>query len=613
MRLTAFAFSLAVAGPLIADTSLPVLVVTSAAVEGNVLVIRGQNFGSTAPEVTLGGIQLAPVTRVSSSEIRVALPPGIGPGSYLLMVAKNPTKVPFYLFDVTIGAAGPMGPPGTKGDKGDKGDAGIPGTPGTPGAKGDKGDKGDPGQPGAPGTPFICTEGDFVGCYTGPAGTRGVGPCKGGERTCQGGSFGPCASEMRPEPEVCNHLDDDCNGAVDDGIDCGPPACVPSPEVCNSVDDDCNGAVDDGLGTITCGLGACLRTVPSCLGGIPQVCQPGSPSSEVCDGVDNDCDGQTDEGCSASCTPGEVRACGSSVGACQPGGQVCLAGGVFGPCVGGIGPAPERCDGKDNDCNHATDEIFPTLHFSCTAGTGACLTVGTIVCAASQTGAVCSASPNLAAARPESCNGLDDDCDGAVDEDFPDKGAPCTVSNGACQTSGTTVCRADGSGTTCQALAAELCNGLDDDCDGQVDEGNPGGGVSCNPADCRIGATECVGAGFICNLNMPPSAELCNGRDDDCDGRIDETFPDLGHSCSRGRGGCTTFGVFVCRADGTGTVCSAPPPNAPQVEVCNGIDDDCDGLIDDDPQVGPEIACNGIDDDCNGLIDDAPYGTPCPP
>src|SRR5262245_9348245 len=105
--LTVLALALLAAGRLTADTSLPVLVVTSANVDGNCPVIRGQNFGSVAPDVSLGGITLSPVTRVSSSEARVPLPSGFGPGSYLLMVAKNPTKVPFYLFDVTIGAAGP--------------------------------------------------------------------------------------------------------------------------------------------------------------------------------------------------------------------------------------------------------------------------------------------------------------------------------------------------------------------------------------------------------------------------------------------------------------------------------------------------------------------------
>ncbi|MFO0755929.1 MAG: hypothetical protein U0359_05535 [Byssovorax sp.] len=50
-------------------------------------------------------------------------------------------------------------------------------------------------------------------------------------------------------------------------------------------DDDCNGQTDDGLGSITCGIGACQRTVPACAGGQAQVCTPGAPSAEVCDGA----------------------------------------------------------------------------------------------------------------------------------------------------------------------------------------------------------------------------------------------------------------------------------------------------------------------------------------
>jgi hypothetical protein len=99
---------------------------------------------------------------------------------------------------------------------------------------------------------------------------------------------------------MCNGLDDDCNGLVDDGIDCGPLACHPVPEVCDGIDNDCNGTVDDGLGTITCGIGACQRRVQSCSNGFPQACVPGTPDEEVCNSIDDDCDGQVDEGCLTS-------------------------------------------------------------------------------------------------------------------------------------------------------------------------------------------------------------------------------------------------------------------------------------------------------------------------
>jgi Thrombospondin type 3 repeat/Putative metal-binding motif len=119
-----------------------------------------------------------------------------------------------------------------------------------------------------------------------------------------------------PGTEICNNIDDDCDGVVDDGLEtstCGVGACqrtgtgcvngvpgtctpgTPGTEVCNNIDDDCDGTVDN-LGTTTCGVGACQRTVNNCVAGVPQTCSPGAPATEACNGVDDDCDGLVDEG-----------------------------------------------------------------------------------------------------------------------------------------------------------------------------------------------------------------------------------------------------------------------------------------------------------------------------
>ncbi|MCB1007814.1 MAG: hypothetical protein KDB94_02865, partial [Acidobacteria bacterium] len=96
--------------------------------------------------------------------------------------------------------------------------------------------------------------------------------------------------------------------------------------------------------------------------------------------------------------------------------------------------------------------------------------------------------------------------------------------------------------------------------------------------------------------------EACNGLDDDCDGRVDEDFPDLGLACDNGEAGsCFDTGVRVCATNGTGTVCDAPPGVA-GVETCNGLDDDCDGLTDEDQ--GPSCTCNPVPEICNGADDD---------
>jgi hypothetical protein len=71
-------------------------------------------------------------------------------------------------------------------------------------------------------------------------------------------------------------------------------------EVCNGLDDDCDGMTDEDIaGAMSCGVGACRRTA-ACTAGAPGMCTPGSPTMEVCNRVDDDCDGETDEGFRAS-------------------------------------------------------------------------------------------------------------------------------------------------------------------------------------------------------------------------------------------------------------------------------------------------------------------------
>src|SRR5690606_12246445 len=173
----------------------------------------------------------------------------------------------------------------------------------------------------------------------------------------------------------------------------------------------------------------------------------------------------------------------------------------------------------------------------------------------------------------------------------------------------------------------EICDGLDNDCNGTPDDGNPGGGGACGTGigDCETGVLTCSGGTLVCIGGIGPSAETCDGRDNDCDTRIDEEIP-TGASCGTCGDGVLTCigGSFVCRGD-----------RAPQSEICNGADDDCDSLIDEgDPgggsacgtdvgecapgttrcsggtlvcegDTGPSAeACNALDDDCDGLVDE---------
>lgn len=105
-----------------------------------------------------------------------------------------------------------------------------------------------------------------------------------------------------PYPETCGEGACQRTMAVctNDPIGCTPHP--PQPEVCNGVDDDCNGVIDD-MPDLECGLGACLRTAVACIGGVPGVCVPGEPTPEECNGIDDDCNGLVDD---RDCDPPQV-------------------------------------------------------------------------------------------------------------------------------------------------------------------------------------------------------------------------------------------------------------------------------------------------------------------
>jgi hypothetical protein len=132
--------------------------------------------------------------------------------------------------------------------------------------------------------------------------------------------------------------------------------------------------------------------------------------------------------------------------------------------------------------------------------------------------------------------------------------------------------------------STETCDGLDNDCDGATDEGLT---ASCyyGPAGtagvglCRAGSTACVsGRTSACVGQTLPAAELCDGHDNDCDGRTDEDLS-VGAACSVGVGECRREGSRVCASDRTNTACSVTP-GAPSAERCDGRDNDCDGETD---------------------------------
>ena len=437
---------------------------------------------------------------------------------------------------------------------------------------------------------------------------------------------GPCTASA--DASCLSILEGDCN---DDEAGVNPGQID---EICDGFDTDCDGfmppeEVDDGD----------LDGSPTCLDcdDTDNTVYPGAP--DICDGLDNDCNSNTADG---SNEPWFQQSCGSNVGQCSVGMFLCQ--GAQQSCAGEIPPVTEdltnpsvMCDGLDNDCDSLVDlDDIPApdrdgdgdganFCVDCDDGNSSLNLIDIDGDGFASCDGDCNdLDPNINPAAAEVCNGVDDDCNGLQDAGnpgFPQQetdtdGDGLSTCAGDCDDSDPTMNQldsdSDGFSTCngdCNDLSAssfpgapELCDGLDNDCNGMDDVLGFDRSETDDDGD---GQTECGGDCDDLNASRySGSPEICDGIDNNCNGLDDAGNPGVGGQ------EVDNDGDFQSECQGD---CDDTNPNrrTGQAEVCDGIDNDCNGLDDaGNPGVGGQEADNDGDgqSECQGDCDDTNPG-----
>ncbi|MFZ5482310.1 MAG: MopE-related protein [Myxococcota bacterium] len=433
--------------------------------------------------------------------------------------------------------------------------------------------------------------------------------------------------------EICDELDNDCDGEVDPGLLATWYA-----------DLDADGYGDPASTTEACDAPqGWVADATDCDDALADV-HPGA--AELCDGVDQDCDGETDEGEAEDAPAWHADADGDGFGdpratarACTvPAGYVADAGDCDDADAAENPSATEVCDGDDDDCDGVEDEAdaagAPTWYVD-VDGDGYGTLAGTAVACDVPSGYAATADDCDDGDRDdnpgasERCDGEDDDCDGTTDEadavdaaswyedDDGDGYGDATASTRACDAPANTVANDDDCDDADAAVSpagTELCNSVDDDCDGTTDEASAtdaptwyrdsdADGYGTSTAT-RVQCTEpsgYVGKDDDCDDTRatvsPADSEACStAYDDDCDGTANEdgatgsvTYyadadADSYGDAASSRAACTRPATYVTNDDDCDdTSASVSPADS---EVCNDVDDDCDGSVDEAGSTG---------------------------
>jgi hypothetical protein len=292
-------------------------------------------------------------------------------------------------------------------------------------------------------------------CYTHPTGCQEdpndpgqyicEGECAAGNMTCENGTM-QCTTQQGPEGELCNGLDDDCNGQTDEDFDLTTDMAN-----CGACGVSCFDVTPANTYTTGCSAGDCqFACLPGYIDlngdlssgqagdGCEYSCEQTAPSgTEYCDGVDNDCDGDTDESTDLTSPPANL--CKEVAGTpCSSISAVCMDS-VLGPTwycqyPAGVETDPQNpnlvltnetvCDSIDGNCDGNIDEAFsPMVGTSCDDGDlGVCRGTGTYQCNAQQDGTECVISDPGQSPSGEDCDGIDNDCDGLTDESYANRG-----------------------------------------------------------------------------------------------------------------------------------------------------------------------------------------------